>query len=319
LNYQARLGQWDVLLYDDLRSRYGSDLFDSGAIDRAGRYHFGFMDTHRGQDMFEGDGFYIVNEAGVNASRPLDDWRLWLDANRQDRWLGYDFEDHAARYRASAMLNYEGSRLPFSPYLHYIVDSPEELDTFHHRVYIGGRGRLTENIMLDGRVGYMWTQNRNPDRDWVVWNMGVTHDISERTRHGVRVGQDYVSDDFTGDEAVADFVRYDIGHRVSSTIYARAYAQWSDTEHLARPEYSGEREAYGGSVSYRPGSYTDVTLGGYFERWHTTDEDVNERLLYYARVSHRIASRTTVWFRYQFEDYETFDENVYSAGIRKYF
>jgi hypothetical protein len=319
LNYQARLGQWDVLFYDDLMSRYGSDLLNSGAIDRAGRYQFGFMDSYRGHDMFEGDGFHLLNQVGINASRPIEDWRLWLDASHQDRWLGYDFEDHGSRERASAMLSYEGVNLPFSPYLWYLVDSADEFETFHHRFYIGGSGRLTENILIDGRVGYLWTQNREPERDSLIWNLGLTHDLSERLRHGLRVGQDYVSDDFTDDTAVADYIRYDVGYRISSTLYARAHAQWSDTEHLNRPEFSGERQMYGGSLSYRPGGYTDATVGGYYERWDTSEENENERMLYFARISQRIASRTTLWFRYQFEDYETFDEHLYMTGVRKYF
>lgn len=320
LNYQARLGQWDILFYDSLRSRNGADLLaDSGAIDRAGRYQFGFMDTDRGRDVFQGDRFYLLNQVGLNASRPIEDWRLWLEANHQDRWQSYDFENHGTREHGSAMLTYEGSKLPFSPYLLYEVDSGDKFETFRHRFYIGGNGRLTENIRLDGRAGYMWTQNAVPDREWIIWNLGITHDITERTRHGLRVGRDYVSDDFTGDTAVAEYVRYNIGHQISETLHARAYAQWSSDEHLNRPEFTGDREMYGGSLSYRPGGYTDVTVGGYFERWDTSEEDVNERLLYFARVSQRIASRTTLWFRYQFEDYETFDEHLYMTGVRKYF
>lgn len=331
INYQAEWGEWDIRLYDEFRGYIGGDLFYiDDAYERRGRYSFGFPDTTTDRDFFDGDYVTWANQIGVEASRPIGyDWRLWLEADHSDYWRDYHFTDHTHREHIGALLGYNGSVIPFAPYFRYDGDSTDHFDSMYHRVYVGGRGRLTENVRIDGRTGYLWSQGRDPDQDSWLWDLGLTHDISERAWHSIRGGQDYFTDDFSDESALANYLRYDFNYRFTRELYGTAFAQWSEDEILSdssrgfkRLRVGGEqdRELYGARLSFRPGRYTLVTTGAAFERTHFTETDgVLERDIYHARLSQQISSRVNLWFRYQFEDTTLFDEHLYSAGIRRYF
>lgn len=321
LNYQERLGAWDVLVYDDFRARSYGDLFDSGAIERAGRYYYGFTDTLRGRDYFDDEAFFFLNTAGAKASTLLSpDWRLNAMIDRSDIWQTHDFINHATRHHAGALLGYEGSRIPFSPYARYDVNTVDDFDSFFHTAYVGGRGRLTENLRVDARGGYLWSTSRPSDHDSWLWRVSLTHDLSQRTVHGLTFGQDFFIDDFTNQTLVSDYARYHIGHQVSRNAYAQAYAQLSEDEYLhGRETNTGSTQIYGANVNVRPWDYTRVTGGAAYQMRDIEDGRDNERMLYYLRLDHQLMSRTTLWFKYQFEEAEYFDEHLYSGGIRKYF
>ncbi|MCB1064320.1 MAG: hypothetical protein KDN20_15560, partial [Verrucomicrobiae bacterium] len=330
LNYQTRIRQWDFQAYDALQARLGGDFFWEAydpAYDQAGRYSFGFQDRSRNGDHYGGTGlfddslFAFVNTVGVKAGRPLgSDWRLWLEGDHSDYWRGYDFDDHGNWDHVGALLGYEGSVIPFAPFLEYDAYSNDSFDTIYHTAYLGGRGRLSENVKINGRVGALWSQNVVPERQSWLWNIGLHHDLSERTWQSVGVGQDYVVDDFTSDSALSEYLSYDIGHRVSKSIYARGYAQWSEDEFLTGRGGKWRRELYGGNLDFRPMDYTRITTGATYERREEIPGgNDSEHHLYYASLSQRLFSRTSMWFRYQFEDAEIFDEHLYTAGIRKYF
>lgn len=321
LNYQARVNDWDLLVYDEVRARSYGDLFDSGAIERAGRYSFGFTDAYRGRDYFDNEVFHLANEAGAKASRLLNpDWRLSAAIDRTDTWQTHDLDNHATRHHAGLLVGYEGSDIPFSPYASYDVDTVDDFDSFFHRNYIGGRGRITENLSLDARGGLLWTTGRSPDQERWLWSVGLKHDLSERTHHSVWFGQDFFIDDFTNEVLATDYLRYQIGHRVTKKVYARAFVQLSDDEYLeGREEFNGQNQLYGANLNVRPGDYTNVLAGAAYQRRDFHEERDWERMLYFLQVNQQIMSRTTLWFKYQFEEAELFDEHLYSTGIRKYF
>lgn len=324
LNYQARLREWDVLVYDELRVRFGGDLFWDAyepAFERAGRYSFGFNDRYRNNSYFDDENMALSNKVAVNASRPLGpDWRLWLEADHTDYWRSYDFVDHGHWDHLGALIGYEGSELPFSPYLEYDAYSADTFETSYHTAYLGARGRLSENLRLNARGGRFWSVGREPEQESWVWDVGLTHDVNERTWQRVEVGQGYFIDEFSDDSALSQYASYSVGYRVTEWAYATAYAQWSEDEFLTGRGGEWQREIYGGNLNFRLLDYTSMDAGAAYERRRSLpDQEVDEHRLYYAGLSHQLYSRTQLWFRYQFEDAESFDESLYTAGIRRYF
>lgn len=328
LNYQTRIEEWDFQIYDAFRARFGGDLFwgaDEPAYERAGRYYFGFDYGYdrdgRNNSFFDDDYVSFANTVGVRASRPLgSEWRLWLEGDHSDYWRTYDFTDHTYWDHVGALIGYEGSRIPFSPYLEYDAHSNDHFDTSYHTAYLGGRGRLSENLRLNARGGRLWTVDVEPESNSWVWDATLTHDVNERTWQSLSVGQTYVVDDFSDESALAEYLRYEVGYRLTDWIYARGYAQWSEDEFLTGRGGTWERELYGGGLSIRPLDYTYIGAGANFERTRQLpDGDEEERRLYYVSLTQRLYSRTSLWFRYQFEETDTFNEHLYSAGMRRYF
>ena len=323
-NWQGRIRDWDFMLYD----RFGVYLpltlqasLTEEALDVAGRYRFGFLDRRPSSGLNVGDSFRIGNTVGGRASRVLGSerqWRLHLSAARVDFWRN-NFEDHGQRHNFGALVGYEGAALPFSPFASYQMRT-SEFDQLVHRTKIGVRGRLSENVSFISTAGYGWTTGGARDRDSFLWDVALRHHISSSTTHGVRYGQDYFANDFSDDEVFAEFLSYDISHRITERLQARAYAQWSLKEEY--PEDGGDterdRDLYGGTLTYRPLDYTQLTAGAAYQDTDYENTD-RERWLVFATANQKIFSRTTLWFRYQFEETDVFDEHLYMTGVRRYF
>ncbi len=325
LNFQNRVGNWDIRAYDEFRALYSTDLFwawEDEAFDQAGRYFFGFREREGSSNYFDDDSLFLANTLGIESSRLIGtEWRLFLDAEHTDFWRTYDFSDHSYRDRMGALIGYEGSKIPFSPYFEYDAYSTDRFDTAYHTAYIGGRGRISENVRLNARAGYLWSTDVSPDEESWLWDIGLTHNLNERAWQSLWVGQGYFTDDFTSDSLVSDYARYTVGYRFADEVYATAFAQWSEDEFLTGREMgSYEREMYGADINLRPFNYTLLTSGVSLERSRALpSDDVDERTLVYAALTQQLYSRTSLWFRYQFEDSEDFDEHLYTGGIRKYF
>ena len=326
LNFEDEWGLWDVRGYDRFSAYLGGDIYAEAtdpAYERAGRYSFGFDDVdNRTSPYFDSDSVAFVNEFGAQASRPVGyDWRSHFQMDRRDFWRSYDFDDHSERYHAGVLMGYEGSRLPFSPYAAYDGYSDDEFDSLYHTAYVGGRGRITDNLRIDGRGGYLWSTGVDPDTESWLWNAGITHDISEDTVHSLRGGQDFFASDFSDDFTVSEFIRYDIGHQLAETLYVSGFAQLSEDEGLTDSAFTGHREVYGGLLTFLPRGHTRVQAGATVERRREEPADiVQERHLYFLSVDQQIATRTTLDFRYQFEDLQgVFDEHFFRLGLTRYF
>lgn len=325
LTYEGQSGPWDYRLYAQFGTGSFSDLFGSNAYDRAGRYSFGFLgyDDRRSDLIYDP---FLYSRLGAQATTLTSpEWRLTLTAEHTDYWyLGDDRrgDDHHARERLGVRYSAEPDSVPFTPWVSYDLFSHDYFETLYHTFYVGGSGRLTENVHFDGRFGYLWQSDDRFGRDRWLWNIGLKHQINQRTYHGVRVGQDFFQSDYTVDTAVSSFVRYYITHEFTDRLRLHAFAQWSTDEYFSGPLVGGEydRELYGVILDYKicdristsygyRVEYRDSTRGGRSDEWEIFDATLNTR----------IGLRTTAYLRYQHEDTDDFYEDLYMAGIRRHF
>ena len=318
LSYEVEVGMWDLQIYDEFRIHLPNGLFDEGAIDRAGRYQFGFVDDRRSNGFFNEP--FFVNTIGIRASRLLnEDWRLGLEADHADYWR----EDrHSNREHFGAETAYEGNEIPFSPKLGYDAYSFDELDSFLHRLYASGSGRLTETLRLRAGGGRFWNSGYEFQNESWIWNVGLNHELSEYTNQMVTIGQDLQVSDFSDDVLVSEYLRYSIHHEISRTLRMSAFAQWSKDEFIVGDFAGGEfdRQMYGGLVSYSP--LDNLTLGAgarYEDRVKSTTGESYERWLYHLNATTQIYHQTSLYSRLQYEDTNFFDEKLFMIGVRRSF
>lgn len=319
VNYEFEAGMWDLQIYDEfgIYSPYGF-FTQSGAIERAGRYQFGFVDNRRSNDFLKDP--YLYNTIGVRATRLLnEDWRLGLEADHRDYWRG---DDHFNREHFGAQAASEGNRIPFSPILRYDAYSFDELDSFLHRLYASGSGRITQALRLQAGGGYLWSSGYDREIERWVWNLGLDHQINEDTNHGVSVGQDLQLNELTVDTRVSEYLRYYVKHALSSTVGVYGYAQWSRDRVLEGDFAGGEFDArrFGAVLRYSPASNLRIGAGAaYDERVRSAGGESFERWLYHLDFSTQIYYRTTLYSRAQYEETSRFDEKLITLGVRRYF
>jgi len=320
--YETQFGSWDFRAYAEFGTGSFYDAFGSDAYERAGRYSFGFLGRYDDGLLYDP---FLYTRVGVEASTLVDpDWRLTLDADHTDYWhVGDDRgDDHRAREHLGALYGAEPNRVPFTPWFSYDLYSNDYFDTAYHTVYAGGSGRLSQNVYFDGRAGYLWTSDDLSRGDSWLWNIGLRHEINDRTTHGVRFGQDYFMNDYSIDSTVSNFFQYYIDHRVSDRLRLHAYAQWSNDEVLSGPFEGGvyERETIGLWVHYDLSDRLRASLGYLTEDRQNLRNGVDyDRSLFEARLDARIGQRSKAFLLYQHEDTDFFYEDVYMAGIRRYF
>ncbi|MCB1204795.1 MAG: hypothetical protein KDN18_11095 [Verrucomicrobiae bacterium] len=323
LVYETQIGSWDFRAYAEFGTGSFYDMFGSDAYERAGRYSFGFYGSYDNDLLYDP---YLYTRLGVEASTLVNpDWRLTLTADHTDYWYvgGEDRgDDHSAREHAGVLYGAEPNRVPFTPWFSYDLYSDDYFDTAYHTLYMGGSGRLSENVFFDGRVGYFMTTGDRFDRENWLWNIGLRHRISERTSHGVRFGQDFFMSDFSIDSTVSSFFQYYIEHQFNERLRGRAFAQWSTDEYLSGPLVGGEfeTEQYGVWLDYL---FTDRLRGsvGYMEQGTRNTRSGYEynQSIFQARLDAQVGLRSTAYFLYQHEDTDIYYEDLYMAGIRRYF
>lgn len=325
LNYQFEHGTWDVRLYNSFYAGLGDDLFaglGSGALERAGRYSFGFNDRrNQTSDYFNGGNTYFTNVIGFDASTPAwDDWRFWLSGKHMDTWRTWDFEDHLGRNTLRARLGYNGSEIRFSPYLEYILNHNQSNDTVHNRIYLGIKGRITENLSLQARAGYLWRDNnRGGFEDGYLYSVALFHELSRYTSQSLSAGQEYFNDDLTGDTSVASYIRYTINHTFTRSLVGRAYVQYSDQKGIF---FDGERTNVTGILRYNlfDGHRSGIVLRGAYE--HRKGTQNGDRWLGRLSYTQSLFTRTSAEIFYQYEEASvnpSFNEQVFGLTVRQYF
>jgi hypothetical protein len=324
LVYEKELGRWDFMAYAEFGTNSFNDFFGADAYESAGRYSFGFLGYNADSRDYLYDPFLYAT-VGVEAStlvRP--DWRLTLDADHTDYWYIGDSKgvDGSAREHFGALYSAVPGRIPFSPWASYDVYTNDQFDSLYHTIYTGGSGRLTENVSVDGRAGYLWTSGLPSEQNHWLWNTGLRHRISERTTHGFRVGQDFFLSDFSNDSVVSEFLQYYISHQLTERIRLDGFAQWSSDEFLSGNLVGGEydSEIYGMRADFTLSDRISANVGyRYEERTNTLTREERERYIIDANLNVRLGPRTTSYFRYQFENDDFFDEDLYMAGVRRNF
>ena len=324
ITYEGQSGAWDYRLYALFGTGSVTDLFGEDAYDRAGRYSFGFLGYEDERNGLIYDPFLYTRVGAEASTLATPDWRLTLSADHTDYWfLGDDKDnDHKARERLGVLYGAEPYTVPFTPWVSYDLFSDDYFDSLYHTFYAGGSGRLSENVRFDGRFGYFWTSDKPTDREHWLWNIGLRHQINERTVHGIRVGQDFFMNEFSIDSAVSNFVHYFITHELSDRARIHGFAQWSNDEFLSGPLVGGEydRELFGVRLSYKLSDRFSTDVGYRIEyREDTKGSGDYESSIFDANLNARIGLRTTGYLRYQHTDTDFFYEDLYMAGIRRHF
>jgi len=328
LNFERRIAEWDLRVFNFFNGSHRSAaIFENlgeDATQSAGRYRVGIRgvgESGRTGPFFTEDSVYFTNSVGATASRLFGDWRLISRVEHRDSWRTFDFIDHRRSDSAGLLLGYNGSRIPFNPYFAYDVYSDDGLESFVHRARVGANGRITQNLRVSTMAGYGWTSNFDPDKESYLWRIGLDHDLSERTTHGIYAGQDFQTNDFIDDVSLAQYVGYYINHRVSRDLYAGAYAQLSEEEPLGTSDEKRRRQSLGLNLSYRPLDFTSIYARGLYERSEYTESvEVDETYILRLGVDQRIWSRTSASFFYQFEEnVSRFHEHLYYLSLTRYF
>ena len=317
-------GSWEVTLFAEAGTgSFFHEAFGADAYDRAGRYSFGFL-GYEDRERLLYDPF-LYTRVGAEATTPTSqDWRLTLSADHSDFWyLGDDRDDrHHSQDHLGVLYSAEPGRIPFTPWFSYDLFAHDGFETVYNTVYTGGSGRLSQNVFLDGRVGYLWTTDDRSDNEHWLWQIGLRHRINERTTHGVRVGQDYFMSEFSTDSAVSNFVHYYLQHQISDRMSISGYTQFSSDEYLSGTLAGGtfDREMYGVQLSATLSDRISGSVGYRLE--HSSDEATNrddDRSIFDANLNMELGARTSAYLRYQHEDTDLYYEDLYMSGIRRRF
>lgn len=332
LAYEFEWGTWDFLLYDTFIgyprwNLFSGTGFGETARQRAGRYEFGLNARIPGDnganDIYDA---YFVNTIGASATTPFlwQDWRLWLYLDHSDFWRTFDFLYDGSRDHFGVRFGYTGTEIPFAPYATYDVFSTDNLKSLYHTAYIGGRGRVTQNLYVNGRVGQLWSTNRDPDRKSILWELGLNHYISEDTNHSLYTGQTFEVSDFSNDTRLVEYIRYQINHRFSSRLSGFAFAQFSRDVYLDRGDFETNRQLYGARMIYGLIDYGRLMGSVFYETENSSNNSDFDRTSFIIRGEwdRRLGLRSTARLYYQFEKEEgrfNFDEHVLSLSLRRYF
>lgn len=332
LNYSKTIGDWDILAYDQFQGRPGLNFFGDGNIngsDRAGRYFYGYQTNGPSNEFYNQNYVLLNNKLALNASRLVFDnqWRLWLAADHNDFWRSISFDNHSQREHIGAALGYEGSSIPFAPLFTYDVFSYNKFETLYHRTYLNLKGRLTENLSWQGRFGYLYTTGSGIQYDRFLWQMGLTHALTQNTSHTLTFGQNVFDSPVTNESFVGRFVNYSIDQRLTSRLSLRAFAQYTESETVLPSLQTRNRIGTGISIRYQPLDFTQLMASVvYTQIDHSTSGALadSNRWRYRVDASQQLGLRLTGHLFYQYEDYSTvstmsFSEHVIGLSLRRYF
>ncbi|SKA81818.1 hypothetical protein SAMN02745166_00818 [Prosthecobacter debontii] len=324
-----QLGEWEVMFFDEFRGVTGLDFLvnaDSPAIDRAGRYYYGFI-NERSSDFYTSNDAYFVNTVGFYASRPTFDnqWRLGLGIERSDFWRTFSFENHSKRDWFAIWMQYEGSSIPFAPRFSYQYMSNDGYDSLLHQFQLELTGRLTENLNWYSMAGYAFQTGDADERNRFVWSVDLEHTLTTTTQHRLTAGQGYFYHEFSSDTRAADYIRYAIDQRITSRLDARIFAQYTHNESSAEDLFP-MRDRFGGGfrLTYRPLDFTDIRALVYYDQAdQSTVEEDSSRWLYRLELNQQLGFRLTGKLFYQYEEFNRaenpYTEHLVGVSLRRYF
>lgn len=331
--YQTKLGSWDFLFFDQFVARPGIDIFanlDNTGVDWSGRYQFGFYGREDQASFYDNELVWFANQIAGRASSMVgaSDWRFLSAYDHFDFWQSFDFDNHQSRDTLALSLGYEGNNIPFAPLLIYEVTTPDQFDSFYHRAQLQLTGRITENVRLLTRGGYLWTSGLDSEIGTYLWDVVLDHQFSQRGSHSFGIGQQFFEDAFSPEILLTNYLRYTVNYQIAKTLTAGAYFQQSDGEVIVssgQRQSTGDQDVYtmAGTLSFRPLDFTQIIGLVAYERSNTDYDSFEiDRMIYRIQASQRLASRLTLETLYQFEDFDSsasFDEHLVSMSLRWYF
>jgi hypothetical protein len=327
LDYRFEKGDWDFRIYDTFYVAAGYDLFagfDEGAYQQAGRYSFGFHDTRRSSEFYDGDYTYFTNALGFDSTTPVgQDWRFWFSGKRADTWRSLDFDNHLGRNSIYARFGYNGEEVAFSPALEYYLDHYDYSDTndsfLDNRLYLVLKGRLAQNLRMEARGGYLWRDGDSSYDGAYLYSVDLHHELSSYTTHSLSAGREYFDYDLTGDTTVSGYIRYSIRHGFTKSLSVGAWIQYSDEDGRI---FDGERTNVTATLRYSlfNGNDSAIQLRGAYE--HRNGTMPGDRWLGRLSYTQNLFSRTRAEIYYQYEEssiFPSFTEQVFGTTVRKYF
>lgn len=328
-NYNDTLGEWEILFFDEFRAVSGLDFFvdaDSPAIDRAGRYSFGFT-SDRNNDLYDERRTFFINTLAFYAGRPLFDneWRLGFGIEHSDYWRTFSFDDHSKRDWLALWMQYEGSIIPFAPRFSYEYVSNDGFNSLIHQLAIQLTGRITENISWRNKVAYGFSTGDTAERNDFLWSVALEQELTRSTRHWLGAGQDYLYNEFESDTRRSTYYRYGIDQRISSRLNASVFLQYSERESSANALFPmRDRFTSGLVLAYHPLDFTAIKGTVLYEQIDqtTTSEDAS-RWLYRIELNQQLSHRLTGNVFYQYEEVNDnsrpFTEHFMGVSMRRYF
>lgn len=324
---------WDVSFTNSFFGRPGLNFYvDSwnDGYDRAGRYWFGLQQRRANPtNRFANDrGVFFGNTMAFNASRLTfgGAWRFWSSLRHFDFWRGFDFDNHSKREQLSLALAYEGSVIPFAPVFSYDMFSFDGFESLLHRFLLGLTGRLTENINWGGSVGYLFNTGSSNDSGRFLWNMNLTHNLTERTTHSLSVGEMFFTNDVVNEALTSRYISYRVTHSFARNLQFSMFAQVSDRENAVNGRVNTpdayERAGGGATLSYKPLDFTSMSAS----ILHDTSlkpQDLYSRWVSRVALSQQLSMRLTGSLIYQYEENSNrqggFTEHMIQLGLRRYF
>ena len=325
LNWNRKVSVWDIHLYDEFKVLHRSnDMLDPMEVDeieRAGRYRLGRVDNSRVNGYFDANGLIYSNVIALQAMRPLGSyWSFWSKLDHADFWQTSQFVDHYTRDRAQLMLSHEGDNLSFPPFVTYDVGTRDEFETFQQQAWLGAKGRFTENLRGTTRAGYYWDSGTpgSRNRESILYEGGLTHEINSSTRHSLYSGLIY-DDDIYGDDGLYNYTRYTLSHSFSPRLTTRAFCGIQNRQ----DDQDLDRWNMGLHISANITDYINLTLLARYE--NTTHSSMSDwdRWVYRTGLRYRLMSRLHLEINYQYEDLNRqnagFSEHFFYAGLTKSF
>lgn len=311
LNVEWENGPWMFRLYDYFGvSNSLADFYEGwevGEVDAVGRYRFGseILDsTTRSESFWDPRFGGYRNDIGFEFQRPFqNEWWLLGNVIHSDYWAQADMDDHTDADQFSLMYSYMGDDWMFAPSFGYQGVTPDHFDTMSHQVFARVTGRVTEYLSMYGQVGYFWQNGEDASEDGsFTWDVGVSHDLTQYTRHSLSGGQVYTLSEQL-DEYLGQYVRYTINHSVNERLRLGAYGQYQDTRRLGDgAEFQGW--TLGAQAGYSLGDDTGITAGITYQnnesaKEGTTDEEI---WIYYATIQRPLLARLNGNVTYQYLD-----------------
>jgi len=333
LNYQKRVGSWDYYIGERFFARPGLDIFagiTEPGSDQAGRYQFGYYGRNSQTGFYETTNVWFVNQISLRATTMMgmSDWRFWGDYLHTDFWKSFGFMNHQYRDTIRVAAGYEGNAIPFSPMLSYQLTTMNGYESFWHQLQLQLTGRITENLRLQAMGGYLWTSGVKNRQNNFIWSLGLVHQFSAKGNHGLQMGQQLLTDNYSPEAIFATYYRYYVNYQVATRIQATAYAQLTSGNRVVTANSTtsnGSVDGYmiGGSVQYQPFDFTRLVFSSAFQR---TDGSLGymrtDRWIHRIQLMQQLASRLTLQGAYQYEELSSaqgYNEHFFSIGLRRYF
>ena len=307
LSYDLKVGDWEILVFDDLSIRnhraaegVNFELFDSDeafdAEDRAGRYVYrargaGFRSDAGLPDRDRRGLNEVVagarNLVGASASGMLPTvTRLTVGASHADHWYFNRPDDvrlPSYRNEVYGTLISERETLRFKPYLTVRAIDTDLTSGWYNEAHTGARGPITENIDIWGDVGYLWGDR---DRDSLLWRIRLRHTPNERMYHQVQYSKRVTEPEFE----VSELASYRLRYVLSEDLRVELFGVREEFDRVTGFNGGLEEHRAGIRFTYDLAQRTVLRIGAVY-----TDIESNDR-----RAAHtqRWTSRLELIYRY---------------------